>query len=327
MPRILVSPLPFQEPAGPWHDVLMAAKFELVYPDRDATTLSPFELIRQLRGIDGVLASVEGYSREVLAASKLRAVARVGVGYDSIDVKAATESGVAVVITPGTNENSVAEQAIAMITAIFRDLAARDHEVRAGVWRRNCVRRLAGNTLGLLGLGRIGKAIVPRAKGLGLKLLAYDPFPNQQFAEANGVRLLSLDELLAEADIVSLHLPCTAETTNMINARSLAKMKRGAVLINTARGGLVDEVALGEALASGQLSAAGLDVFKVEPPPVSHPLLQMNNVTVAPHMGGLDQDSLDAMGRLAAQCLVDLYHGRWPDGCVVNESLREGWRW
>src|SRR5262249_4887064 len=152
-------------------------------------------------------ASVERYTPEVLKASKLRAIARVGVGYDSINVSAATACGVAVAITPGTNEHSVAEQAIAFITGIFRDLVARERAVRAGKWPRACVRRLAGNTLGLVGLGRIGKAITPRAHGLGLKVIAYDPYPDKAFAEKHGVRLVSLDELLAEADIVSLHLP------------------------------------------------------------------------------------------------------------------------
>lgn len=327
MPRILVTPTVFKNVRGPFRDVLDAAKFDLVFPETDAVRMDRGTLVKHLAGIDGVLASVEQYDAEVLAATKLRAIARVGVGYDSIDLAAASKHGVAVAITPGTNHDSVAEQAIALITGIFRDLAARDNEVRRGVWRRNTVRRLAGNTLGLVGLGRIGKAIVPRAKGLGLKVIAYDPFPDHAFADREHVKLCSLDELLGEADIVSLHLPCTAETTDLINAKSLAKMKRGAVLVNTARGGLVDEAALAEALASGQLSAAGLDVFKVEPLPVDSPLLKFTTATFAPHMGGLDQDSLDAMGKLAAQCLVDLYNGRWPEGCVVNEQIRTGWKW
>lgn len=327
MPRILVTPMVYQDGRGPWRDVLDRAGFELVFPPSDAVAMDAHTLIKHLQGIDGVLASVEHYTRHVLEDSKLRAIARVGVGYDSIDIAAATERGVAVAITPGTNQHSVAEQAIAFITSIFRDLAARDHEVRRGVWRRNPVRRLAGNTLGLVGFGRIGKAITPRALGLGLKVMAYDPFPDHEFARQHGVRLASLDELLTSSDIVSLHLPCTAETTDIINAATLSRMKRGAVLINTARGGLVDEDALLAALTSGQLSAAGLDVLKVEPPLHDHPLLQLANVTFAPHMGGLDQESLDAMGVLAAQCLVDLYQGKWPEGCIVNEALKNGWKW
>ncbi|HEX4147439.1 MAG TPA: phosphoglycerate dehydrogenase [Pirellulales bacterium] len=327
MPKILVSPTAFRDGRGPWRPVLEKAGFEVVLPEQDATQMKPEELISLLRGIDGVLASVELYSRPVLAATKLRAIARVGVGYDSIDVPAASDHGVAVCTTPGTNHDSVAEQAIALITGIFRDLPARDREIRNGTWRRKPVRRLAGNTLGLLGLGRIGKAIVPRAHGLGLTVIAYDPFPDRAFAEKHDVRLMALDEVLAAADIVSLHLPWTAETSDLINAASLKKMKRGSVLVNTARGGLVDEQALAAALESGQLSAAGLDVFKTEPLPADSPLARMNNVVLCPHMGGLDQASLDAMSTLAAQCLVDLHAGHWPEGCVVNDQLRQGWKW
>jgi phosphoglycerate dehydrogenase-like enzyme len=176
-------------------------------------------------------------------------------------------------------------------------------------------------------LGRIGKAVVPRALGLGLKVIAYDPFPDREFAARREIELCELDDLLARADIVSLHLPGTAETTNLIDAAALARMKRGSILINTARGNLVDEDALVEALRSGHLAAAGLDVFKREPLPPDSPLLTFDNVLVSPHMGGLDVESLDAMGRLAAECVVDLHRGRWPEACVVNPAVRPGWKW
>jgi phosphoglycerate dehydrogenase-like enzyme len=191
---------------------------------------------------------------------------------------------------------------------------------------RQILPRLAGKTIGLLGMGRIGCAVVPRI-GLGLKVIAYDPFPNSEYAAKHGVTFGSLDEVLSTADIVSLHLPCTPETFDLINARTLAQMKPGATLINTSRGGLVDEVALADALRSGHLFAAGLDVFKVEPLPLDSPLLQLNNVLLAPHMGGLDHESEAAMSRMAAECLANLFHGRWPEGCVVNESIRSGWKW
>ena len=264
-------------------------------------------------------------AKRLSAGSKIRAIARVGVGYDAIDVAAATDHGVAVTITPGTNEHSVAEQAISLITAVFRDVARRDREIRGGAWRRDCPRRLAGNTIGLVGLGRIGKAMVPRCLGLGLKVVAYDPYPDVAFAGKYDVTLCSFDELLARSDIVSLHLPSAPETADLINANTLSRMKRGAVFVNTSRGGLVDEDALVAALVSGQLSAAGLDVFKVEPLSAKHPIRKLGNVVLAPHLGGIDQDALDAMGRLAAQCLVDLFTGRWPEPCVVNPQVRAAW--
>ncbi|MFO0871792.1 MAG: phosphoglycerate dehydrogenase [Pirellulales bacterium] len=327
MPRVLVTPAVYADGRGPWREVLDQAGFTVILADGDLVQAPAEELIRQLQGIDCTLASVERYSREIFAATQLRAVARVGVGYDAIDVAAATDHRVAVAITPGTNEHSVAEQAIALLTSVFRDTHTRDREIRRGVWRRDCPRRLAGNTIGLVGLGRIGKAMVPRCRGLGLEVVAYDPYPDAVFAREQGVTLLPLDDLLRRSDIVSLHLPCTPETTDLINERTLGLMKPGSVLINTARGGLVDEAALVLALSSGHLFGAGLDVCKIEPLPADSPLRQFDNIVFAPHLGGIDQTALDAMGRLAAQCLVDLANDRWPTGCIVNDVLRNDWRW
>lgn len=328
MPRVLVTPPVLTRHAGPYYEVLKAAGCEVVYPTGDAEFGSADALVKQLAGIDAVLCSVEPYTRDVLGRSKLRVVARVGVGYDSVDVPAATERGIAVVITPGTNENSVAEQAFALIFSVFRDVAVRDAEIRAGMWRRNTVRRLAGSTLGLVGLGRIGRAMVGRAHGLGLNVVGYDPFADKDWAAKNNVRLDSFDELLAASDVVSLHMPCTAETTNLINRDSIAKMKPDAVLINTSRGGLVDEDALLEALQSGRLFGAGLDVLKVEPPPKDHPFFKLKNVTLAPHMGGIDQTALDAMAKLGAECIVSLSKtNEAPAGCVVNVKDLGAWKW
>lgn len=328
MPRVLITPPVLQRHAGPYYEVLQAAKFDVVYPTGDAEFGKPEAFVQQLQGIDAVLASVEPYTRAVLEQSKLRCVARVGVGYDSVDVPAATDCKIPVVITPGTNENSVAEQAFSLIFSVFREVAVRDAEIRAGGWRRNTVRRLAGNILGLVGLGRIGKAMVPRAHGLGLPVIAYDPYADKDWAAKNNVKLVTFDELLKEADVISLHMPCTAETTNLINKQSLAKMKPDAVLINTSRGGLVDEEALYEALSAKKIFGAGLDVLKVEPPPKDHPLFRLKNVTLAPHMGGIDQTALDAMAELAAKCIVSLHAtGEAPPGCVVNAAQLGAWKW
>lgn len=326
-PRVLITPPVLHPQQGPYYEVLAAAGCEVVYPPAGVNFNDANTLVAHLRGIDAVLCSVEPYTRDVMDRSKLRCIARVGVGYDAVDVTAATDHGVAVCITPGTNENSVAEQAFAMIFSVFREIAVRDAEIRAGQWRRNCVRRLAGNTLGLVGLGRIGRAMVPRAHGLGLSVVAYDPFADRDYAAANKVKLVSFDELLAQSDIVSLHMPCTPETTDLINRATLAKMKKNSVLINTSRGGLVDEDALHEFLTNGHLFGAGLDVLKQEPPSKDHPLLKLKNVTLAPHMGGIDQTALDAMAKLAAECIVGLSRGEPPPGCVVNPQILPGWKW
>ncbi len=327
MPRVLVTPSVLFNLPGTYSQVLQSAGLEVVYPPAGVDLYNEATLIEHLQGIDATLASTEPYSRRVLAATKLRVVARMGVGYDAVDVPAAAEHGVAVTITPGANEHSVAELTIALLTGVYRGLPRRIDEVRSGKWTKQTLPRLWGQTIGLVGLGRIGKAVVPRANGLGLKVLAYDPYPDRDFAAKNNVELCSFDDLLTRSDIVSLHLPNMAETLNLINAKTLAKMKRGSVLINTARGSLVDEQALVAALRSGHLMGAGLDVFQVEPLPTSSPLLEFDNVLVTPHMAGLDHDSFEAMGRIAAECVANLYQGRWPEGCVVNPTIREGWKW
>ncbi len=328
MPRILVTPYLLHGVRGKYSDILEQAGFEITYPTVAEPDLRGAALIKDLEGVSGVLAGSEPYTPEVLGATKVRAIARAGVGYDAIDLPTANQLKVAVAIAPGTNEHSVAEQTIALIFGVFRDVALRDREVRSGKWGRRPLWRLAGRTIGLVGLGRIGRAVVPRAIGLGLRVIAYDPVADRDFAVRHNVELCSLDELFARSDIVSLHSPATAETRDLINRRTLGLMHRGSVLINTARGGLVDEEALVEALTSGHLAGAGLDVFKVEPLPLSSPLVKLDNVVMAPHMGGLDEESAEAMASLAAECLAKLSRGAWPDGCIVNEQqIRAGWKW
>lgn len=327
MSRILVTPQLLHNAKGEYYDILTAAGCEVVWPTVRESDLRGEVLAANLKGISGVLAGGEPYTPEILRGAKLRAISRSGVGYDSVDVPTAVELGVAVTITPGTNEHSVAEQALALVLAVYRGVVSRDAEVRTGKWVRQPLWRLAGRTIGLVGLGRIGRAMVPRAIGLGLRVIAYDPFPDREFAALHGVTLVPLDELFASSDIVSLHLPATAETRDLINRRTLGLMRRDAVLINTSRGGLVDEDALVEALATGRLRGAGLDVFKVEPLPLSSPLLKLDNVVFAPHMGGQDEESSAAMFRMAAECLAQLVTNKWPEGCVVNEQIRPGWKW
>jgi D-3-phosphoglycerate dehydrogenase len=326
-PRVLVTPSIVNGVPGPYKQILEEGGFEVVYPPAGLSLADPAVLLKQVEGIDAVVASTDPFNRDVLSACQVRVVARTGVGYDSIDVAAATERGVAVTITPGTNEHSVAEQALALLLGVFRGLPGRIDEVRRGKWLRKPLPRLAGKTIGLVGLGRIGKAMVGRSQGLGLNVIGYDPYPDTEFAALNNVELCSLEELLARADIVSLHLPSTPDTHHLINASALALMKPRSVLINTSRGPLVDEDALVEALRRGHLLGAGLDVFQIEPLPTDSPLLAFPNVLATPHAGGVDEESLEAMCTLAARCVVDLHQGRWPDECVVNRELKGSWKW
>jgi D-3-phosphoglycerate dehydrogenase / 2-oxoglutarate reductase len=327
MPRVLVTPTILRNVPGMYCDTLLQSGFEVVYPPDSCDTMRRENLLPLLASADAMLASTERLSREVLTGSKLRAIARMGVGYDSVDIAAATDLGIAVTITPGTLEESVAEHTIALLLGVTRGIVQRDREVRAGRWSRVPMPRMAGRTFGIVGLGRIGRAVVPKVQGLGMGVVAFDPFADREVASRLGVTLMSLSELLQTADVVSLHTTTTAETANLINERTLAQMKPGSVLINTGRGALVDEDALCEALNCGHLMGAALDVFKAEPLPLDSPLLKCDNVLLCTHMGGLDWESQAAASNLAAQCIVDLYRGRWPEACVVNRELRDRYRW
>lgn len=327
MPRALVTPPMWNQRPGRYREILEQGGFQVVYPPADADLSQPAVLRQVLQGVDALLASTEPLTRGILSESRLRVVARAGVGYDSVDVAAATDLGIVVTITPGAVDVSAAEHTLALLLCLTRGVLERDRQVRTGVWQRRALPQLAGKTFGVVGLGRIGKAVAVRARGLEMKVVAYDPQPDREFAAQHGIGLRSFDELLREADVVSLHLPSLPETADIINADALAKMKRGAILINMSRGATVDESALCEALRQGHLFGAGLDVFKQEPLPLDSPLLKLDNVVLCTHTGGLDEFSEVAMTSMAAQAIVDLYQGRWPEQCVVNRSLRDGWKW
>jgi D-3-phosphoglycerate dehydrogenase len=327
MPRVLVVPPIIRDQPNRNREILEAGGFEVVYPTVHETYLDRPMLLANLRGIDAVVAGAERYDEEVFSQSRLRVVARFGVGYDAVDVESASRRKIAVTITAGANEDSVAEQALALIFGVFRQVPRRDRDVRHGEFRRSVGARIRGKTLGLVGLGRIGRALAWRAAGLGMNVIACDPCADAAYCDGQRIQLCQLEMLLGTADIVSLHLPGGPETKHLINAETLRLMKPSAVLINTARGTLVDEVALIEALQQGTIHAAGLDVFAREPLPADNPLVQLDNVVVSPHVAGWDYESIAAMAEISARCVVDLYQGRWPEGCVVNDQLRPGWKW
>jgi D-3-phosphoglycerate dehydrogenase len=257
----------------------------------------------------------------------LRVISRNGVGYDRIDVPAATRRGIAVTITADANHQAVAEHAMALLLSVARTIPQNAIDTRAGLWRRRSVSiPLRGRTLGIVGLGRIGRSMALRAKAFGLRILACEKFPQVEFVAAHGIELVDFDTLLAQSDFVSLHAPWNSETEGMINRVSIAKMKPGAVLINTARGPLVDEGDLVEALESGHLAGAGLDVMVMEPPPADHPLLALDNVIVTPHVSSLDSQAIEDMGVAAATNVVEMFAGRWPTSSVINPEVKGAWR-
>ena len=254
------------------------------------------QLIAAVRDVHAlVVRSATKVTRRVIeAAPLLKVIGRAGVGVDNIDVDAATERGVVVMNAPAGNTTTTAELALALLFALTRNVARGDRAVRAGEWKKRSSMmgsELAGKTLGVIGLGRIGRAVAQRARGLEFDVIAHDPYLAGSKSPLEGVELVGLDELLSRADFVTLHVPLSDATKNLISRERIAHMKPGARLINAARGGLVDEIALAEVLASGHLRGAALDVFAVEPPPADHPLLARDDVILTPHLGASSDEA------------------------------------
>ncbi len=327
----LITPEIMLHKPGRHVEILESAGYEVRYP-RNPTfargLLSEGEAIEELRDVSAVLAGGEFYTASIMQAlPKLRVIARCGVGYDRVDVGAASQRGIAVTITPTANHEAVAEHALALILGLAKNLVFHDRHVRSGGWRTQLTAPLRGQTLGIFGLGRIGRSLAVRGKALGMHVMATESHPITTFIDEHQIELVDWDSLLRRSDYLSLHSPLTPETLGIINRESLAKMKAGSFLINTARGGLVNERDLLEVLQSGQLRGAALDVFQAEPPSTENPLFTLENVIVSPHISSADTLSMANMGTEAAQCMADLRQDRWPEGAVVNDQLRGSWKW
>jgi phosphoglycerate dehydrogenase-like enzyme len=323
MPKILIMPTPLRHRAGRFRKTLYAAGFTPIDPPGTGK-LNAEALSAALPESDALLAWGAAITAEMMAcAPRLRAIARAGAGYDAVDLAAATARRIVVSNTPGANADSVAEHVFALLLALTRNLVDNDHSIRAGGWPRGAVRPLRGSTLGVVGLGRCGQAVARRALAFGMRVVGY----GRHTDVSPGVVPLDLEDLLAQADIVSLHLPLTDATRGLFDRRAFARMRPGALLINTARGGLVIEQDLAQSLSSGHLGGAGIDVLSAEPPGPDHPLLSLPNVVLSPHIAGSDAMALDAMAEQAARCVIDLHRGLWPEPFIVNGELRPGWQW
>jgi phosphoglycerate dehydrogenase-like enzyme len=282
---------------------------------------SPADLARLLDGVAAAIVSTDPFDAAVLDGARgLRVIARVGVGIDSIDVDAATRRGVAVCITPGANAATTADHAVALMLAAVRRIPEHDRAVRAGGWPRGhhaTPWELGGATVGLVGYGTIGRLVAQRLDGFAVRILAFDPVAPPA---GDGVEPVELDDLLRDSHVVSLHAPLTAATTALMDRRRIELMRRDAVLINTARGGLVDEAALIDALEARRIRAAGLDVFADEPP-ASARLRRLPNLILTPHMGGVSERSVAEMTRLATAAVLAVLDGDRPEGLVNPDVL------
>lgn len=326
MPDVLICPVVLLHNPGQHTQILERAGFTVHYPVPRGARINELALRAALANADAVLAGPEPYTPGLLADfPRLRAICRAGVGYDAVDLGAATARGIAIGFTPGTNHDAVAEHTFALLLAVAKRIVDGHDSVLKGTFERRVMQPLRGRTLGILGLGRIGRSVAARARAFAMRVLAFDPYCGSPAPE--GVSSIGLDELLAQADYLTIHAPHSEQTHHLIRGETLAKMKPSAVLINTSRGGLIDEDALADALASGRIGAVGLDVFENEPP-VGSPLLKAPNVLFSPHVAGIDVDAVEQMAVMAAQTIVDLYHGNWPADRLVNaDALGAGWKW
>jgi D-3-phosphoglycerate dehydrogenase len=314
MPRVFVSDkLPS---AG--LDLLRQAGLEI----DDRQKLKGAELQEAIRAADGVIVRSDTRitAAELENHGRLRVIVRAGVGVDNIDVAAATRKGIVVMNTPGGNTVSTAEHTITLLMSLARHAPAADASLHQGKWERSKFvgTQLAGRTLGVVGLGRIGREVARRAAGLDMKILGFDPFLASAGAAQMGIETVSdLDQLLPRVDFLTVHTPLTEETRDLLDARRLALMPKGARVINCARGGIINEQALAEALQSGHLGGAALDVFVQEPPPAEHPLLKLPNVVLTPHLGASTVEAQLSVATEAAQLIVD-YLTRGIIGFAVN---------
>ncbi len=320
--RVLATPRSFFDEGRDAVEWLTQAGVEVV-PSPVDRPLQEDELAALLGEVDGVVVGVDRIGRRALAAGRprLRVVARNGIGVDTVDVAAATELGVVVTNAPSVNADSVADFTFALLLALVRRVVEADRAVREGRWPRLVGVELRDRCLGLLGFGRIGQRVAERARGFGMRTVAYDPVPDLAAAERLGVRLVSFPEVLAQADFLSLHLPLTPQTRHLLGEEELRCMKPGSFLVNTARGGVVDEAALARALQEGWIAGAACDVFDEEPPRTS-PLLQAPNVLLSPHMASHTREAIARASRVAAENVLAVLQGGRPPNAVNPEVLR-----
>lgn len=324
--KVLIGPAHLADIRPVYEPILRNAGFDLVMPTQHVQ-MTESQLRAVLPGCVASLAGSEPYTRAAIAeaaAAGLKVLARAGVGYDAIDVSAATEHGVVVTIAVGSNQNAVAEQAVGLILMLAKQIVPQHLSIRAGGWPRKAYGSVRGKTLGIVGLGRTGKAVAERMLPFGVNMVAHDPYAGAEFAAARGIRMVPMDELFATADFVTLHCPLTHETKHLIGKKTLSLMKPTAYLVNSSRGGVVNEPELFEEMKAKRIAGVALDVLEVEPP-AGNPLTTLDNVYFTAHTAGVDVQSRNDMAAFAAQAIAKLLGGDWPTDWIVNPEVKPKW--
>ena len=317
--KILVTPTSLQRGKNEAALTVLRGFTEDLVFNGTGKPLSEEELIPLLKDCDGYIAGLDEITEKVMAACpRLKVISRYGAGYDRVDIAAAGRRGIKVTNTPGVNAQAVGELAFGLILATARRIPYLSNETRKGAWVRSTGMELKGKTLGILGLGAIGKVVASCAQGFGMQVLAYDPYINEEYCRSHGVEAVGFEELMSRSNVVSLHLPLLDSTYHMIDKEAIGRLPDGAILVNASRGGIIDEDAAYEALKSGKLFGLGLDAFETEPPEASR-LFEFDNVIATPHTGAHTQEATEHMADLSIKNLMDVLSGR---ECpfIVNEK-------
>lgn len=307
--KVLVTPTSFK-PEHPSEALARLQGFadEIVF-NPYGRPLQEEEVAELLDGCSGYIAGLDFITKKALASQKtLKVISRYGAGVDRVDIAAAKEMGIAVCNTPGANASAVADLALGLMLCVARQVPKLDSKTKQGEWVRSTGVELFGKTIGILGLGAIGKGVAQRAQGFAMKVLAYDPFIDTEYTSANNIQAVTFDELIKSCDVISLHLPLNDETRHIMGRDTLAQMKQGAILINTARGGLIDESAAYDLLVSGHLGGLGLDAYEQEPPGES-PLFKLDNVVATPHTASHTREATQNMANMAVDNLINVLSG------------------
>jgi D-3-phosphoglycerate dehydrogenase len=321
--KILLTTTSFQDTPGEHHELLARTGWEIV---RARGPLNEADTLALVGDVDGYICGDDAITRKVLekARPKLRVLSKYGIGVDKIDVKAATELGIPVLFTPGVNHTTVAEHTFMLLLTLEKNFLFHTDSTRSGGWKRKTGHELFEKTIGIVGLGRIGKEVAIRARAFGMKAIGYDVHWDEKFAvEQNVKRAATLDELLAAEDYISLHTNLTPETRDMINARSIARMKKGVIILNCARGEIVNTKDMEAGLQSGQVGGYGTDVLDHEPPAADHPLLKLPNVVVTPHVASRTYESVVRQATTSVKNLILAMNGEKPIA-QVNPEVKVG---
>jgi D-3-phosphoglycerate dehydrogenase / 2-oxoglutarate reductase len=317
--KILLTTTSFQDTPGAHHDLLAQTGWEII---RARGPLNEADTLALVGDVDGYICGDDAITRKVLekARPKLKVLSKYGIGVDKIDVKCATEFGIPVLFTPGVNHTTVAEHTFLLLLALEKNLLFHTDSTRSGGWKRKTGHELLEKTIGIVGLGRIGKEVVIRAKAFGMKAIALDPHFDEKFGADHGLKKAnSIDDILKESDYISLHTNLTPQTRDMINAQSIAKMKKGVLILNCARGEVVNTNDMVAALTSGQVGGYGTDVLDQEPPPADHPLLKLPNVVCTPHVASRTFESVVRQATTSVKNLILAMNGEKPIAQVNPE--------